>query len=334
MKVDAPSGTALLLGEAAAEGRAIPLDDHSVRGGTAIRAPGARAISVLPPCAGKRRRRPQRDLRRPRRAYRTQSSRRGPRRLCTGRHPGRALGSWAAPGLLHDGRTRSGSRISRPSGIAATLGSRSGIHRWSGIGSPNAPFDLFCRRAPGRSCVLRCRLRRRGGFSAGVSHRAAASGRHASRQGISGFRNLKTGVAIVTIEMPAEAYPSIVASFADEALKAQGFTLKSRETLRDWPERRDPDFGRAARCRPCGSEDVSPRGGSRHDGAGDRAGSVRSGIIKRRGAALRAEDGDVPAASQHRRPDRSLAVSPGRSGRLPSHSGDERKFHPAHGRPQ
>jgi 4-hydroxy-tetrahydrodipicolinate reductase len=31
MKVDAPSGTALLLGEAAAEGRAIPLDDHSVR---------------------------------------------------------------------------------------------------------------------------------------------------------------------------------------------------------------------------------------------------------------------------------------------------------------
>ena len=31
-KVDAPSGTALLLGEAAAEGRGIALDDHSVRG--------------------------------------------------------------------------------------------------------------------------------------------------------------------------------------------------------------------------------------------------------------------------------------------------------------
>ena len=32
MKVDAPSGTALLLGQAAAEGRAIDLADHSVRG--------------------------------------------------------------------------------------------------------------------------------------------------------------------------------------------------------------------------------------------------------------------------------------------------------------
>ena len=32
MKVDAPSGTALLLGEAAAEGRGVPLKDHSARG--------------------------------------------------------------------------------------------------------------------------------------------------------------------------------------------------------------------------------------------------------------------------------------------------------------
>ena len=32
MKVDAPSGTALLLGEAAAEGRGIALEDHSARG--------------------------------------------------------------------------------------------------------------------------------------------------------------------------------------------------------------------------------------------------------------------------------------------------------------
>jgi 4-hydroxy-tetrahydrodipicolinate reductase len=31
MKVDAPSGTALLLGEAAAEGRGIVLDEHAVR---------------------------------------------------------------------------------------------------------------------------------------------------------------------------------------------------------------------------------------------------------------------------------------------------------------
>jgi 4-hydroxy-tetrahydrodipicolinate reductase len=32
MKVDAPSGTALLLGEAAAEGRGVDLDEHSARG--------------------------------------------------------------------------------------------------------------------------------------------------------------------------------------------------------------------------------------------------------------------------------------------------------------
>lgn len=49
--------------------------------------------------------------------------------------------------------------------------------------------------------------------------------------GIAGFRDPKNGSAIATIEMPAEAYPSLAASFADEALKAQGFTLKSRETL-------------------------------------------------------------------------------------------------------
>jgi 4-hydroxy-tetrahydrodipicolinate reductase len=36
MKVDAPSGTALLLGQAAAEGRAIDLADHSVRGRNGI----------------------------------------------------------------------------------------------------------------------------------------------------------------------------------------------------------------------------------------------------------------------------------------------------------
>jgi hypothetical protein len=50
-------------------------------------------------------------------------------------------------------------------------------------------------------------------------------------EGIAGFRDPKNGSAIATIEMPAEAYPSLSASFADEALKAQGFTLKSRETL-------------------------------------------------------------------------------------------------------
>ena len=51
MKVDAPSGTALLLGEAAAAGRNIPLDDaHSVRvrdGHTGAREPGTIGFATL-----------------------------------------------------------------------------------------------------------------------------------------------------------------------------------------------------------------------------------------------------------------------------------------------
>ena len=49
-KVDAPSGTALLLGEAAAEGRAIPLKDHSVRvrdGHTGARTEGSIGFATL-----------------------------------------------------------------------------------------------------------------------------------------------------------------------------------------------------------------------------------------------------------------------------------------------
>ncbi len=45
MKVDAPSGTALLLGQAAAEGRGIDLAAHSVRGRDGIT--GARASSTI-----------------------------------------------------------------------------------------------------------------------------------------------------------------------------------------------------------------------------------------------------------------------------------------------
>jgi 4-hydroxy-tetrahydrodipicolinate reductase len=50
MKVDAPSGTALLLGEAAAKGREIGLADHSVRvrdGHTGARAPGTIGFATL-----------------------------------------------------------------------------------------------------------------------------------------------------------------------------------------------------------------------------------------------------------------------------------------------
>ncbi len=51
-------------------------------------------------------------------------------------------------------------------------------------------------------------------------------------RGVAGFRDPRTGAAIVTIEMPAEAYPSLAAGFSDEALKAQGFKIETRETPR------------------------------------------------------------------------------------------------------
>lgn len=50
MKVDAPSGTALLLGEAAAQGRAVSLKERSVRvrdGHTGVREPGAIGFAAL-----------------------------------------------------------------------------------------------------------------------------------------------------------------------------------------------------------------------------------------------------------------------------------------------
>src|SRR3546814_20158557 len=46
-KVDAPSGTALLLGEAAAQGRGIALADHSERGRDGITGPRARGAIGL-----------------------------------------------------------------------------------------------------------------------------------------------------------------------------------------------------------------------------------------------------------------------------------------------
>ena len=50
-KVDAPSGTALLLGAAAAQGRGVDLDDAKESGRDGIGAPRAARPSVLPPCA-------------------------------------------------------------------------------------------------------------------------------------------------------------------------------------------------------------------------------------------------------------------------------------------
>ncbi|TDR94304.1 hypothetical protein [Enterovirga rhinocerotis] len=48
-------------------------------------------------------------------------------------------------------------------------------------------------------------------------------------RGLSGFRNTATGAGIVLIEMPADAYPGLAATFTDQALRAQGFALKSRD---------------------------------------------------------------------------------------------------------
>ena len=51
-------------------------------------------------------------------------------------------------------------------------------------------------------------------------------------RGVSGFHDPVTGAAIMAIEMPAEAFPSIEASFGEEALKKQGFAAKSRDKLK------------------------------------------------------------------------------------------------------
>lgn len=50
-------------------------------------------------------------------------------------------------------------------------------------------------------------------------------------RGIAGFRNPKTGAAILAVEMPPDAYPGLVAGFSEEALKAQGFALSEHETV-------------------------------------------------------------------------------------------------------
>lgn len=51
-------------------------------------------------------------------------------------------------------------------------------------------------------------------------------------RGVSGFHDPATGAAIVAIEMPVEAYAPMVAGFAEETLKAQGFTVGSRDAVK------------------------------------------------------------------------------------------------------
>ncbi|WP_375461014.1 hypothetical protein [uncultured Enterovirga sp.] len=49
-------------------------------------------------------------------------------------------------------------------------------------------------------------------------------------RGLTGFRNPRSGAAILAVEMPAEAYANLAAGFTDEALKAQGFAIARRDT--------------------------------------------------------------------------------------------------------
>lgn len=51
-------------------------------------------------------------------------------------------------------------------------------------------------------------------------------------RGLSGFRNEATGSGILLVEMPPDAYPGLAASFTDQALKAQGFALRTRDKVR------------------------------------------------------------------------------------------------------
>ena len=103
-KVDAPSGTALLLGEAAAKGRNIDLKAHSERGRDGIT--GARAVGAIgfASFAGRqRRRRPQCYLCQRQRTHRTNPPRRKPRSLCHRSGEGGLVADRAEGGALWDG---------------------------------------------------------------------------------------------------------------------------------------------------------------------------------------------------------------------------------------
>ncbi len=53
----------------------------------------------------------------------------------------------------------------------------------------------------------------------------------APARGLTGFRNAETGAGILLVEMPPDAFPSLAASLTDQALKAQGFALRSRDKV-------------------------------------------------------------------------------------------------------
>ena len=111
-KIDAPSGTALMLGEAAAAGRGVDLL-HPFGAWPRRRdrsAPSGRHRL----CRAARRhchRRSQRDLRRCHGAHRTDPSRRGPDDVCAGRRQGGAVGARQEARLLYDDRCARACRL-------------------------------------------------------------------------------------------------------------------------------------------------------------------------------------------------------------------------------
>ena len=104
-KIDAPSGTALLLGEAAAAGRGVALDQTFGAGPRRHhrRAQGRRyRFCVI--ARRHRHRRPQRDLCWLDGAHRTDAPGRGPHHVRARRHQGRDVGARQEAGTVFDGR--------------------------------------------------------------------------------------------------------------------------------------------------------------------------------------------------------------------------------------
>src|SRR3984893_17878859 len=105
-KIDAPSGTALMLGQAAAAGRGMFLGARSARGpgGRTGRAKGRR-YRLCRLARRQRHRRSQRDLRRPDGAHRDHAPGRGSHHVRARRRQGRAVGaSSKARAIFHDRR--------------------------------------------------------------------------------------------------------------------------------------------------------------------------------------------------------------------------------------
>ncbi len=50
-------------------------------------------------------------------------------------------------------------------------------------------------------------------------------------RGLTGFRNTTTGAAILAVEMPADAYPSLAAGFTEQGLRQQGFAETRRSVV-------------------------------------------------------------------------------------------------------